>query len=152
VVLGFELRASYWLGRWSTAWAMAPSPFALAVFQAGSHVFAQAGLDCNPLTYCLRCSWDHRHTPPCRAYWLRWGFMNFSPWLALTLDPPELCLSSVLGLQMWATTPRDRFELRASHLFSHLLGRHPTSWATPPALSLFFFFSLFVLHLFSMTL
>jgi hypothetical protein len=32
--------------------------------------------------------------PPCLAYWLQWGLLNFLPGLASNCDPPDLCLPS----------------------------------------------------------
>jgi hypothetical protein len=28
------------------------------------------------------------------THWLKWGFMNYLPWLASNLDPPDLSLPS----------------------------------------------------------
>jgi hypothetical protein len=42
--MGFELRASCFLGRCSTTWAMSSILFALAIFQKGSGVFTWTSL------------------------------------------------------------------------------------------------------------
>jgi hypothetical protein len=52
-VLGFELRALHLLGSWSTTLAITSALFALVVLEIGSHVFAQANLDCNPPILCF---------------------------------------------------------------------------------------------------
>jgi hypothetical protein len=51
VTLGFEFRASYLLGRHTTSSVVPPALFALAIFQIGSHIYAQASLGCNPPVY-----------------------------------------------------------------------------------------------------
>jgi hypothetical protein len=62
VVVEFELRALCSLGWCSTSSVMAPPLFALGVFETGSHIHAQAGLDPNSCL-CLPCDWDHRCVP-----------------------------------------------------------------------------------------
>jgi hypothetical protein len=43
---------------------MLPTLSALIIFGRGSHIFAEAGLDRNPLIYVFPYSWDDRHAPP----------------------------------------------------------------------------------------
>jgi hypothetical protein len=61
------------LGRCFTTWALPPVIFCF-IFQVGS-----PASDHDPLTYGLTHSWDHRWTPPCPAYRLRWGSLTFCP-------------------------------------------------------------------------
>jgi hypothetical protein len=47
-----------------------------SIFQVGSPVFAWGWCQ----TRILPCSWDHRCTPPCLAYWWRWGLTFYLGW------------------------------------------------------------------------
>jgi hypothetical protein len=54
LALGYELRASCLLSRWSTTGATSPVIFTLGVFQFGSPVYDWVGLTCDPPIYAFR--------------------------------------------------------------------------------------------------
>jgi hypothetical protein len=102
-VLGFELRALYFLGKSSTTWAMPPTLFALVNFWVGSWVFAQgAGFEPQFSYLFLFHSWDHRWEPPCPSSLVIWGLTNILSRLALNYYLPNLCLPSSWDYR-WAT-------------------------------------------------
>jgi hypothetical protein len=51
--------------------------------------FAWTSLGPRSSYLCLPCGWYERCAPPRLACWLRWSFTNFSPRLALNLEPPD---------------------------------------------------------------
>jgi hypothetical protein len=91
VVLGFNLKVLYLVGRCSTTWAMHPACF-VSVILGGDRVLCfcpLAGfLQQSSYLYFL-CSWDYWHIPPCPSCWLRWE-SNFLPWLPCNCNPPDL--------------------------------------------------------------
>jgi hypothetical protein len=85
----FELWALYLLGRNSTASAMPLALLYFSYFLIGSHIFAWAGLDQDPLIYASYIVGMTGCMPPCSAfYWLRWGLTNFLPgWPQIKIFP-----------------------------------------------------------------
>jgi hypothetical protein len=65
VLLEFELRASYLLGKWPTTWAIL---FASVYFSEGLMVFPRTKLEPQSSYLCLLGSWDYRHVPSCRPW------------------------------------------------------------------------------------
>jgi hypothetical protein len=49
-------------------------------------------------------SWNHRHTPTCQAYFLRWCFALFC-WNWSQTVVLLICTSQLAGLQVWTTSP-----------------------------------------------
>jgi hypothetical protein len=92
LILGFEFRASYLLGRCSATWAMPLALFCCNYFSDSLLFMHGADLRLCSSYLCLLCSRDRRHMPSCLAYWLRWRF--YLPRLALNGNRPNLCLLS----------------------------------------------------------
>jgi hypothetical protein len=69
-----------------------PIPFALVIFQIGSHIFAWGQPQTGMHLLCLPHRWDDRHTPPCLHCWLRLGLTNFLPGMVSKYNLPNLHL------------------------------------------------------------
>jgi hypothetical protein len=74
VVWGFELRASCLVGRHCTAWGRPPRPLCSGYFRDGISIFAQTGLDYNPILHILlSVGWQVHDTMPSSLFSLGWG-------------------------------------------------------------------------------
>jgi hypothetical protein len=100
--VGFELRASWLLGRYSSSWAMPPALFCF-IFEVGRILDFCLWLasDWDPPTCGLLCSWDHRCPP---LYLLvSWdgislfALAGLNPWSfqSLSLSSWDYCLVSL---------------------------------------------------------
>jgi hypothetical protein len=92
MILGFELRASCFLGRYSTAWAIPPVVCAQVIFELGSHFLSKLAwnvifLFMFSVVAGMTCA--HHHT---QLFPLRLGLMNFFPGPNWNHDFPSLSL------------------------------------------------------------
>jgi hypothetical protein len=92
-ILGSELRASHLLGRHYYL-SHTTSPFCFCYFSSRVLLLCpdQPGLWSS--YFCFPHSWDDRNTTMPSFYWLRWGFMNVLPGVAMNPDPTYHCLSN----------------------------------------------------------
>jgi hypothetical protein len=86
VVVGFELRALYMLGRYSTTWTMPPSLFTLVVLGIGSHIcWDWLGLGSSYLCFPRSCD---DNTLPCLTFMFDMGSHELFTWAGLEFHSP----------------------------------------------------------------